>query len=121
MAWRIVVLEPARSWLHGLRVTDRSTLEQISAAIRELQERGPGLGRPLVDTIAGSAIQNLKELRPGSSGRSEVRILFVFDPTRQAVVLVGGDKAGIWKSWYPEAIKLAEESYAQHLRELSDD
>ncbi|WP_242670577.1 type II toxin-antitoxin system RelE/ParE family toxin [Bifidobacterium longum] len=34
----------------------------------------------------------MKELRPGSTGRSEVRILFVFDPERKAVLLVGGDK-----------------------------
>jgi hypothetical protein len=29
----------------------------------------------LVDSIAHSTIRNLKELRPGSAGRSEVRIL----------------------------------------------
>lgn len=38
------------------------------------------LGRPLVDTIKGSRHKNMKELRPGSAGRSEIRILFAFDP-----------------------------------------
>ena len=33
---------------------------------------------------------------PGSRGRSEVRILFVFDPWRSAILLVAGDKAGSW-------------------------
>jgi hypothetical protein len=33
-----------------------------------------------MDTITSSAIANLKELRPGSRGRSEIRVLFVFDP-----------------------------------------
>lgn len=42
-------------------------------------------GRPLVDTIAGSAIPNMKELRPGSVGMSEIRILFAFDPWRSAI------------------------------------
>lgn len=63
-------------------------------AITALAEEGPGLGRPLVDTIAGSTYPNLKELRLGSAGGTEVRLLFIFDPRRRAVFLVGGDKAG---------------------------
>jgi Phage derived protein Gp49-like (DUF891) len=39
-------------------------------------------------------LSNLKELRPGSAGRSEIRILYIFDPKRNAVLLVAGDKAG---------------------------
>jgi hypothetical protein len=64
MAWEIVVVEPALSWLHSLRRTDRGTLIQVSQAITALQEEGPALGRPLVDTMKGSALPNLKELRP---------------------------------------------------------
>ncbi len=55
---------------------------------------GPNLKRPLVGEITTSKIKNMKELRPGSAGRSEVRILFVFDPWQQIVLLVAGDKAG---------------------------
>jgi hypothetical protein len=102
MSWTIVVVEPARSWLHSLRRTDRATLMSTSKAIEALSEEGPALGRPLVDTIKGSRLANLKELRPGSVGTSEVRLLFLFDPDRQAVILVGGDKSGRWRSWYRE-------------------
>jgi len=73
-------------------------------AIYALSRSGPALGRPLVDTITGSKIKNLKELRPGSSGTSEIRILFVFDLWRSAILLVAGDKAGKWNRWYAEAI-----------------
>jgi hypothetical protein len=59
----------------------------------------------------------LKELRPGSAGASEVRILFVFDPDRHAVLLVAGDKAGRWSAWYREAVPLAETRYAAYLKE----
>jgi len=48
-------------------------------------------------------------------GRSEIRILFVFDPGRQAILLVAGDKAGRWSHWYEEAIPLAERRYADWL------
>lgn len=66
MAWTVIVVEPCLSWLHELRRTDRGTLIQISQAITTLAEEVPGLGRPLVDTVAGSKLANLKELRPGS-------------------------------------------------------
>lgn len=118
MAWEIVVVEPALSWLHDLRRTDRDTLIQVSQAITALQEEGPALGRPLVDTIKHSVLPNLKELRPGSAGATEVRLLFVFDPERQAVILVGGDKAGNWSGWYRVAVPLAEQAYEDHLKRI---
>lgn len=121
MGWSIVVVEPALSWLHSLRGTDRDTLRQISKAITALQEEGPALGRPLVDTIKGSSLPNLKELRPGSAGNSEVRLLFVFDPVRQAVILVGGDKAGRWSGWYRTAVPMAEQAYAEHLKRMQNE
>ncbi|MFF5115382.1 type II toxin-antitoxin system RelE/ParE family toxin [Dactylosporangium aurantiacum] len=120
MAWTIVIVEPVRSWLHDLRHSDRRTLVLISAAVDALAAEGPALGRPLVDTVRGSKLANLKESRPGSAGSSEVRLLFVFDPVRQAVLLVGGDKAGNWQGWYRTAIPIAETAYAEHLRRLQE-
>ena len=65
-----------------------------------------------MDTIRGTVIANLKELRPGT-----VRILFVFDPWRSSILLVAGDKAGQWQQWYDEAIPLAEQRYQRYLNE----
>ncbi|GAB2457912.1 hypothetical protein GCM10027187_27240 [Streptosporangium sandarakinum] len=96
MNWQIVIVPEVRDWLHELRKVDRRTLLLIAAALDRVTEEGPGLGRPLVDTLQGPIIRNLKELRPGSSGRSEVRLLFVFDPWRQAVFLVAGDRSDDW-------------------------
>ncbi|GAA3120933.1 type II toxin-antitoxin system RelE/ParE family toxin [Streptosporangium carneum] len=117
MDWQIVIVPEVRDWLHELRKTDRQTLLQVTAALDRVAEEGPALGRPLVDTLQGSTIRNLKELRPGSSGRSEVRILFVFDPWRQAVFLVAGDKSSDWNGWYDVAIKTAEARFARYLKE----
>lgn len=69
----------------------------------------------MVDSIKGSAIHNLKELRVQSGTNLAVRALFVFDPKRQAIVLVVGDKAGEWSSWYKENLPLAEERYEEYL------
>ena len=81
-----------------------------------LLDDGPALGRPLADRIAGSRLHNLKELRPGSSGTTEVRILFIFDPARNAVLLVAGDKSGQWDQWYRDTIPAAEAAYEAYLK-----
>jgi hypothetical protein len=79
---------------------------------------GPALGRPLVDRIHASRHHNMKELRPPSTGTSEVRLLFVFDPEREVVFLVAGDKSGRWERWYREAIPLADKRFDEHLQAL---
>lgn len=90
---------------------DTETATLVGAALDLLEEMGPSLGRPLVDTVRGSALHNLKEVRPGSSGDSEIRILFIFDPDRNAVLLVAGDKSGYWSKWYDNNIPVAEVRY----------
>ena len=106
-----------RDWLHVLRSGDPVTRRLVAEAIDRLLDDGPALGRPLVDRIAGARLHNLKELRPGSSGASEVRILFIFDPARNAVLLVAGDKSGRWQEWYAQAIPAAEAGYEAYLKE----
>ncbi|MEV6801559.1 type II toxin-antitoxin system RelE/ParE family toxin [Micromonospora rifamycinica] len=85
-----------------------------------LAAEGPSLGRPLVDRVKGSDYKNMKELRPGSAGQTEIRILFAFDPMREAILLVAGDKAGNWKGWYETSILEADRRFTQHLRELKE-
>jgi len=75
MAHALVLTRQVRDWLHALRVGDPVTRRLVAQAIDHLLDEGPRLGRPLVDRITGSRLHNLKELRPGSSGDSEVRIL----------------------------------------------
>ena len=107
--WEVFVVHEVREWIGGL---DAHAHQRVVHAIDLLAELGPGLGRPLVDTLAGSTIVNLKELRAGS-----VRILFVFDPWRSAILLVAGDKSDRWKAWYLDAIPLAELGYQRYLKE----
>ncbi|WP_347348481.1 type II toxin-antitoxin system RelE/ParE family toxin [Nigerium sp.] len=102
-------------WIMSLPSDD---YDLLFAALEVLSSEGPALGRPLVDTIKGSTVKNLKELRPGSSGRSEVRVLFAFDPARRAIMLVADDKAGNWQRWYRKNIPVAEQRYRDHLEEL---
>ena len=109
--WEIRVTNELLAWIDTL---DERTRAQVVDAINRLAEAGPALGRPLVDSIAHSSVHNLKELRPGSRGRSEIRIIFAFDPTRSALLLLGGDKAGNWERWYRENIPIAERLYIEY-------
>lgn len=111
--WDIYLVDEVRDWMDGL---DPVTLARVTQAIDLLAEAGPGLGRPLVDTLRGSSVANLKEMRPGT-----VRILFAFDPWRSSILLVAGDKSGRWNHWYTEAIPLAEQRYETYLKERAEE
>jgi hypothetical protein len=77
-------------------------------------------GRNWAARVRHSRLSNLKELRPGSAGRSEIRILYIFDPRRNTVLLAAGDKAGKWETWYRQAIPLAEQRYEDYLKQQED-
>ena len=82
---------------------------EILAHAIALREFGPTLGRPLVDTLKGSKLANLKELRFKAAG-GVWRIAFIFDERRVGLLLAGGDKRGSnEKRFYDALIKLAEE------------
>lgn len=104
-----------RAWFLEI---DQRSYELAIAAVELLGENGPQLGRPIVDTVVGSRHKNMKEMRSGSSGRSELRILFAFDPQRRAIVLVAGDKAGNWKKWYQQNIPIADDRFDDHIARL---
>lgn len=75
MTWELFLTDEVNDWLDHLAATDRESYELVVAGIEVLAEVGPNLGRPLVDRIKGSRLHNLKELCPGSSGVSELRVL----------------------------------------------
>jgi hypothetical protein len=117
MQWEILLTEHVETFLDDLYEDDRESHRLVNQAILVLERNGPAEGRPLVDTVTASRIANMKELRPPSAGRSEVRILFVFDPWRSAILLVAGDKAGQWTRWYRTAIPQAEQLYTTYVKE----
>jgi hypothetical protein len=113
VSWEIANTKEWGDWFDGLSV---ELQDAIAARLELLAERGPALGRPTVDTLTGSELPNLKELRVDADGQN-TRTLFVFDPTRTAILLMGGSKTGQWSKWYRTAIPQAERLYEEHLRE----
>lgn len=109
MSWDVILLEEVETWYFSL---DEDAMAAVTGAIDLLELEGPTLGRPTVDKVKGSKFHSMKELRPAGTS---IRILFIFDPRRQAILLLGGDKAGNWKSWYDKNIPIAERSYEDWL------
>lgn len=91
--------------------------EEVFAVVRLLEEDGPQLGRPFADTLKGSAYANMKELRV-TARRLAIRIAFAFDPKRNAVLLVAGDKRGVSETrFYKMLIAKADRLFARHLEQ----
>jgi hypothetical protein len=113
VVWEIEGSDEFVGWYRGL---DEGEIESVNSSVEVLERSGPDLGRPQVDTLKGSRIPNLKELRVQHRGRP-IRILFVFDPRRVGYLILGGDKTGD-SSWYETFIPTAEKIYARHLSEI---
>jgi hypothetical protein len=116
VTWEVEATDQFLEWWHGL-----SPQQQLSVTDRVglLEERGPDLGRPIVDRIHTSRHRNTKELRASKDGA--LRVLFMFDPRRQVILLLGGDKSGEWNAWYEWAIPAADDFYDGYLAELRDE
>lgn len=113
--WTVITTDLFNEWLEQ---QDESTQEKVLAALVVLQQHGPNLGRPLVDTVYDSKFTHMKELRVQHRGKP-LRAFFAFDPLRQAIVLCIGDKCGN-KRFYKEMLLIAEEQYRFHLLSLGE-
>jgi hypothetical protein len=115
LMWEVVFHE---EFDEEFKVLDAVLQDELLAHAILVREFGPNLGRPTVDTLKGSAHANMKELRFDWEG--EVwRVAFAFEPMRRAVLLVGGDKAGVdMKRFYKRLVAVADERYDRHLASL---
>lgn len=84
-----------------------------------LEKFGPNLGRPSVDTLKGSQYANMKELR-FQANNGVWRVAFAYDPKRQAILLIAGNKAGVGEQrFYKELIRKADERFSNYLANLN--
>lgn len=109
----IVVSKEFENWFKDI---DSIAKKDIFASIETLKTFGHSLGRPHVDTLKGSKLKNLKELRIRSLGRP-FRVIFIFDVKRRALLLLGGNKAND-KKFYENMIRKAEQIYNNFLRSI---
>src|SRR6267378_2638568 len=115
MVWVVEIGDEFEPEFDALREDVRT---EILALTRLLQQFGPQLGRPRVDTLNDSRHANMKELR-FSAADGEWRLAFAFDPERRAILLVAGDKSGgSEKRFYRELIRKADNRFDAHVVRL---
>jgi hypothetical protein len=91
---------------------------EVLAHSRLLQQFGPLLGRPRVDTLDEARHANMKELRFDAAD-GVWRVAFAFDPRRRAILLVAGDKSGVSeRRFYRQFIAKADQRFDAHLAQL---
>ena len=116
MSWTVEIAEEFEPEFFGLPGDVRRTILALSRLLREF---GPQLGRPRVDTLNGSRHANMKEMRFRAAD-GEWRLAFAFDPARNAVLLVAGDKSGgSARRFYRALIRKADERFDRHLARLA--
>jgi hypothetical protein len=115
MAWDVETTDEYDAWF-----TEQAGDSQASIRMKVelLTAYGPRLPRPYADTLKGSSLSNLKELRAKTESHV-FRVAFLFDEERKAILLIGGDKKGKdEKRFYRNLIKQAEEIYEAYRKQL---
>lgn len=116
MTWTVIFHD---DFFDEFELLDESLQDELLAHTLLLRDYGHLLGRPTVDTLKGSKHANMKELRFSWAG--EVwRVAFAFDPARQAILLVGGNKGGAdQRRFYKRLISKADERFDEHLAAMN--
>lgn len=93
-----------------------SEQDDITSVVTLLEKRGVNLGYPYSSKINDSKHSQMRELRIQSKGKP-IRIFYAFDPKRDAILLIGGDKTGD-KRFYQRMIPIADRLYDTYLEEI---
>ena len=112
------IVEIGDEFLPEFTELDEQFRTEILAHSRLLQQFGPHLGRPRVDTLKDSRHANMKELMFDAAA-GVWRVSFAFDPKRKAILLVAGDKSGVSeRKFYKRLIAKADDRFDAHLARL---
>jgi len=115
MNWTVEIADEFATEFYGLQEEVQDAILSMS---RLLQQFGPHLGRPRVDTLKASQHANMKEMRFGAAD-GEWRLAFAFDPRRKAILLVVGNKSGVSsRQFYRTLVRKADERFDRHLTRI---
>lgn len=114
MVGEVEFTDQFKDWWNTLSVSEQ---ESVAATVGLLKERGTSLGFPNSSGINGSKHEHMRELRTQAGGHPLLRTLYAFDPTRTAILLIGGDKTGKDR-WYAEFGPRADKLCDDHLQQM---
>jgi hypothetical protein len=106
----VVATDEFVEWYEEL---ERVDLRIVDRLVDLLEAGGLALGTPHSSAIRGASFA-LRELR--GQGKP-IRVFYAFDPRREAVLLIGGDKTGDDR-FYERMIRECERIWKEYLAEL---
>jgi hypothetical protein len=116
VGWDVEVTDEFKAWWNALAEAERISVER---AVLLLEERGPHLPFPYSSKVNGSRHSAMRELRVQHQGHP-YRVLYIFDPGRVALLLLGGDKTGDDR-WYEKNVHLADQIYDSYISEMEEE
>lgn len=111
--WHVEYTDEFGEWWDKLTEDEQT---DVAASVGLLESCGVGLGYPHSSSIYGARHSHMRELRIQHKGRP-YRVLYAFDPLRNMILLIGGDKTG-QDRWYQVYVPLADKLYDEHLCSL---
>jgi hypothetical protein len=115
MECSVLFTDEFEQWWNGLSVEEQ---ESVTHSVDLLARFGIDLKFPYSSGISNSQYPHMRELRIQHQGRP-YRVLYAFDPRRNAILLIGGDKTG-HDRWYEAFVPLADRLYQHHLNEIEE-
>jgi hypothetical protein len=109
--FEVIATDEFTEWYSEL---EDAVAEDVTEAVDLLGRMGTALGYPHSSAIRGAKAP-LRELRIQSKGKP-LRVFYAFDPDRNAVLLVGGDKTGDGR-FYQRLTRAAERLWKVYLKE----
>ena len=113
MSWTVEYTDEFGAGFDGLEEREQN---RLVAAVQRLEAQGPSLEYPHSSGIVNSRHEHMRELRVQIGGHP-FRAFYAFDPRRNAILLIGGDKTGDTR-FYDRMIPMADDLYDTHLEEL---
>lgn len=110
MATEVLITTEFEQWWESLDIEEQKS---VAVVVDMLEDRGVLLPFPYCSGIRES--KKLRELRIQHGGEP-YRVLYAFDPKRNAVLLLGGNKTGD-NRWYEVNVPKAEKLFGEYLRE----
>ncbi len=111
--WEVEFTDEFQSWWDTLTADQQV---DVDYSVQLLLTLGPFLGFPHSSKIVESIHSGMRELRTQSAGKP-LRTLYAFDPSRTAILLIGGDKTGMDR-WYEQFVPIADKLFTRHLEQL---
>jgi len=114
--WEVEYTDEFGEWWETLDITEQDV---VAYSVRLLKNEGPSLKFPYSSDVKQSRHKNMRELRSQYAG-NPYRTFYAFDPSRTAILLIGGVKTGNDR-FYEEMIPKADKIYDEYLKEIQEE